>query len=94
MRSAGSDPEALLTRLSAVSLAVQALIERLIQSGKLEPSDLVQMREFGLELADQMQAVGNSHVQVSGARVEDEVRAFWEPLGVPATMGRVEQNDR
>ena len=88
MPSRGSDPESMLARQTAISLAVQALIERLLVTGRLNPTDLVTMREFGLQLADGMRAESNSAMQVAGERVEAEVRAFWDVLGVPASMDR------
>jgi hypothetical protein len=88
MSLAGANLESLLARQTAVSLAVQALIERLLVTGKLDPADLISMREFGLQLADGLRMDGNSAVQIAGERVEEEVRAFWDPLGVPARMGR------
>ena len=88
MASPGIDPEMLLARHTAVSLAVQALIERLVLSGILTPSDLVQLREFGLQLADQLKQHGSSGAQVGGNRLDAEIRAWWEPIGVPANMGR------
>jgi hypothetical protein len=88
MKSNGATPEHMLARQTAISLAVQALIERLLVTGRLDPTDLVAMREFGLQLADGLRADGNSALQVAGARVESEVRAFWDALGVPAAMDR------
>ncbi len=52
MVSARLDPEVMLARQTAISLALQALIERLLPKGQLSPADLVQMREFGLRLAE------------------------------------------
>ena len=92
MASPGNDPEMLLARHTAVSLAVQALIERLVLSGTLTPPDLVQLREFGLQLADQLKQHGSSGAQVGGIRLDAEIRAWWDPIGVPANTGRPTSN--
>ena len=88
MASPGIDPETLLARHTVVSLAVQALIERLLLSGVLTPPDLVQLREFGLQFADQLQQRGPTGVKIGDDRLEAEIRAWWDPMGVPASMGR------
>ncbi len=88
MISAGADPEAMLARQTAISLALQALVERLLVTGQIQPTDLVEMREVGLQLADGLRADGNSAVQIAADRVDAEVRAFWDVLGVPARMDR------
>ncbi len=80
----------MLARQAAISLPLQALIERLLVTGKIAPTDLVMMREVGLQLADGLRADGNSAVQIAGDRVEAEVRAFWDVLGVRAEMDRPE----
>lgn len=90
MASPGTDLEALLARHTAVSLAVQALIEHLLASGVLTPPDLLQLREFGLQVADDLQAYGATGAQVGGARLDAEIRAWWHPMGVPASMGRLD----
>ncbi len=88
MASPGTNSETLLARHTVVSLAVQALIERLLLSGVLAPPDLVQLREFGLQLADQLKQHGSSGAQVGGDRLDAEIRAWWDPVGVPASLGR------
>ena len=90
MASPGTDLEALLARQGAVSLAVQALVEHLLASGVLTPPDLLQLREFGLQVADDLQAYGATGAQVGGARLDAEIRAWWHPMGVPASMGRLD----
>ncbi len=60
MASPGTNSETLLARHTVVSLAVQALIERLLLSGVLAPPDLVQLRDFGLQLTDQLKQHGSS----------------------------------
>ena len=76
MASPCTDPEMLLARHAAVSLALQALIERLLLAGVLAPPDLVQLREFGLQLADQLKQHGSSSAQVGGDRLDAEIRAW------------------
>ena len=93
MASPGTDLETLLARHTAVSLAVQALIERLARGSILGLSDLVELREFGLRLADQLKQHGSTGAQVGGDRLDKEIRAWWDPMGVPASMLRP-TNDR
>lgn len=48
------------------------------------------MREFGLQLAADMQKQDGNGAQAGGARVEEEeVLSFWEALGVPSQAGRI-----
>jgi hypothetical protein len=89
MASPGADLERLLARQTVISLALQALIEHLLVSGRIEPRDLVTMREFGLQITDDLKAHGGTGAQVGGHRVETEIWAWWDALGVPAGMGRV-----
>ncbi len=44
------------------------------------------LREFELQLANSLRGDGNSAVQIAGERVDAEMRAFWDVLGVPARM--------
>ena len=94
LASPGADLEQLLVRQTVISLALQALIERLVTSGQLKPVDLTVMREFGLQLAEDLRAHGGSGAQIGGDRVEAEIRAWWEPLGVPANMERPDAASR
>ena len=88
MASPGTDLETLLVRHTVVSLAVQGLVERLTLAGILTPTDLVELREFALRLADQLKQHGSTGAQVGGDRSDAEIRAWWDPMGVPASTGR------
>jgi len=79
-----TDPDELFARLATVSLAVHALLDRLLIAGALTPTDLVAMRNIGLQLAADLQGEDGVAVQISGARVEAEVRRFWAAMGVPS----------
>ena len=70
----GADPDELFARLATVSLAVHALLECLLIAGVLTPTDLETMRNFGLQLATDLQGKDGVAIQASGARVEAEVR--------------------
>ena len=83
MASPGTDLEAMLARTTAVSLALQALVERLLLAEVLKPDDLLEMRRFGLELADDMRAHGSTGAQVGAARLELEIVAWWDATGAP-----------
>ena len=79
----GSTPESLFLRTTVVSLALQALMERLLLRGVLDRADLVAMREIGLQLAVDLQAQTGTVPQVGGARLKREVVAWWSVIGAP-----------
>lgn len=83
MASPGTDPETMLARTTAVSLALQALVERLLRAGVLDAGDLSGMRQLGLDLAADMRAHGATGAQVGADRLEREVMAWWKLLGAP-----------
>lgn len=83
MRYTGADPETMLTRTTVVSLALQALIERLLLQGTLNTGDLTAMRDMGLQLAADLQAQAGTVPQIGGARLEREVRTWWDVVGTP-----------
>lgn len=74
----GAELEAMLVRTTVVSLALQALVGRLVSSGTLNKIDLAAMREIGLELAAAFQAHGNTGVQIACAQLEREMAAWWD----------------
>ena len=78
MGSPGTDPETMLARTTVVSLALQALMERLLLKGVLTAGDLTAMRGFGLDLVDGLRAHGATGPQVGADRLEREVMAWWE----------------
>ena len=86
MASSGFHREQTLIRLTAVSLAVQGLIEVLARRGQIDLVDLRQMREFSLQLAADFQDQEDSEVQVDGHRIEDAVNAFWDTLDAPSAQ--------
>ena len=63
--------EAVSARTAAVSLAVRALIERLLLDGTVDARDLSAMRQFGLDSAADTQGRGTA-----GTQVENEVKAW------------------
>ena len=73
MAYGGTDAETLLIRTSVISVALQALIGRLIADGTLDKGDLVAMREVGMELAADLRASG----VVAGELMSREVEAWW-----------------
>lgn len=83
MASPGADPELMLARTTVVSLALQALIERLLLAGVLEVRDLTGMRQLGLDLVADMRAHGATGAQVGADRLEREVTAWWKLFGAP-----------
>ena len=73
----------MLARTTVVSLALQALIERLLLARVLNARDLSGMRQFGLDLAADMRANGATGAQVGADRLEREIIAWWKLLGAP-----------
>lgn len=87
MATPGADPETMLARTTVVSLALQALVERLVLAGVLTGRDLVGMRRLGLELAEDLRAHGASGAQVGAERLEQEIVAWWKIVGAPDDHG-------
>lgn len=83
MGSPGTDPEAMLARLTAVSLATQALVGRLVHAGVLTQADLRAMRQVGLDLVAGLRAHGATGPQVGADRLEREITAWWDVAGTP-----------
>ena len=83
MASPGTDPEHMLARTIVVSMALQALIERLLLAGVLDTRDLTGMRQLGLNLVADMRAHGEVDAQVGVDRIEREIAAWWKMLGTP-----------
>lgn len=80
----GAELEAMLVRTTVVSLALQALVGRLLANGTLDKADLAAMRDIGSQLAADLQAHSGSGAQIGGARLQDEMAAWWD---VADTMG-------
>jgi len=74
----GADHEAMLVRTTVVSLALQALVGRLVANGTLDKADLAAMRDIGSQLAADLQAHGCSGAQIGGARLEGGMAAWWD----------------
>ena len=74
----GAELDNLLVRTTVVSLALQTLVGRLVAKGTLDKTDLMAMRDTGLQLAAGLQAHGGTGPQIGGARLDGEVAAWWE----------------
>lgn len=83
MPSPGTDPELMLARTIVVSMALQALIERLLLAGVLDARDLTGMRQLGLDLVADMRAHGAADAQIGVDRIEREITVWWKMLGTP-----------
>ena len=81
MRFVGSSPDELFVRTTVLSLALQALIDRLLLRGSLDAADLAAMRDIGLQLAADLQAQAGTFPQIGGARLEQAVAAWWDVIG-------------
>ncbi len=82
MASPGAELEAMLVRTTVVSLALQALVGRLVANGMLDKADLAAMRDVGSQLAADLQAHGGSGAQIGGARLESGMAAWWDVADV------------
>jgi hypothetical protein len=71
----------MLARMTALSLVVQGLLERMILSGQLEPPDLGRIKQFALDLTSDLRAHSATGPQVAAERIEHEVHAFFEAMG-------------
>ena len=74
----GAELDSMLVRATVVSLALQSLIGRLVSNGTLDKADLMAMREIGSQLAAGLQAHSGTGAQIAGARLEDEMAAWWD----------------
>ncbi len=84
MATPGAELEAMLARTTVVSLALQALVGRLVANGTLDKADLAAMRDIGAQLVADLQAHGGSGAQIGGARLQSEMAAWWD---LADTMG-------
>ena len=73
----------MLARTIVLSMALQALIEKLLLSGMLDARDLSAMRQLGPDLVADMRTQGAMSAQVGVDRIEREVIAWWRLLGMP-----------
>ena len=73
----GTNPEHLLTRLTTVSLVLHALLNQLQRAGALAPADMAVIERFCLDLTVSLESYPSSGPQVGGARVAQDVRAFF-----------------
>lgn len=78
MASPGAELEAMLVRTTVVSLALQALVGRLVANGTLGKADLAPMRDIGSQLAADLQAHGGNGAQIGGAQLQGEMAAWWD----------------
>ena len=73
-------PEHSPVRPTTTTLVVQGLLACLRAKGVLAPADLAQIEEFALDVARDLRDRGASGPQVAGARLEADVRSFFEAL--------------
>ena len=72
--------ETILIRATVVSLAVQNLLGCLKARGILSVADFVIMRDQAMEVAEDMQELGASDLQVRGRRLEAEIEVWWDAV--------------
>lgn len=72
--------EGMLVRTTVVSVALQALVKRLVLNGTLSQADLLAMREMGLQVVADLRLLGGAGAQIAGDWMEREVAAWWDML--------------
>jgi hypothetical protein len=71
----------MLARMTALSLVVQGILERLILSGQFDLADLDGIKRFALDLRLDLKAHSSSGAQIASEGVEEEVNAFFVAMG-------------
>jgi hypothetical protein len=76
----GANFDSLLTKQSATTMLVQALVAQLQEKGLLTEIDLQRMRTRALGYAAFMKEHGGSGAQVGGSRIEQDLLILFEML--------------
>ena len=80
MEPDGVNAETMLIKATVVSLAVQNLLSCLQARGVLSAADLIIMRDQAMEVAEAMQALSASDMQIRGHRLEAEIAIWWNTV--------------
>lgn len=67
-------------RLATTGLVLRGLLHVLTLKGVLTPADVAAIERFALDLARDMRDLDASLPQVAGARLDEDVRAFFSVL--------------
>jgi hypothetical protein len=70
----------MLARMTALSLVLQGLLERMFLSGRLGLRDFDGIKRFALGITTDLKAHSATGPQVAAERIEDEVHAFFESM--------------
>jgi hypothetical protein len=76
----GSNLDALVTKLSATTMVMQALVAQLREKGLLANQDLEEMKAKTLVYTGFLKEHGGSGSQVAGVRIEKDLDVFFELL--------------
>jgi hypothetical protein len=76
----GANFDNLLTKQSATTMLIQALVAQLQEKGLLTEGDLQKMRDRALAYAQIMKEHGGSGAQVAGSRIEQDLLVLFEML--------------
>ena len=76
----GANFDNLLTKQSATTMLIQALVAQLQEKGLLTEVDLQTMRSRALEYAQVLKEHGGSGAQVAGSRIEQDLLVLFEML--------------
>jgi hypothetical protein len=74
----GANFDNLLTKQSATTMLIQALVAQLQENGVLTEVDLQKMRARALGYANIMKEHGGSGAQVAGSRIEQDLLVLFE----------------
>lgn len=66
-----------LARLGAHGLILQTVLRAMVRQGLLDHRQFDALEQEALAVASEFQATGDSTLQVSGARLEDELRGIF-----------------
>lgn len=74
----GANMDNMLTKISASTMAVQALIAQLREKGILTDQDIEKMHAKAIGYATFLKEHGGSGAQVAGARIEQDLMGLFE----------------
>jgi hypothetical protein len=76
----GANFDNLLTKQSATTMLIHALVAQLQEKGLLTEGDLQKMRDRARAYAQIMREHGGSGAQVAGSRIEQDLLVLFEML--------------
>ena len=74
--SPGAELESLLVRQTSFSVILLGCIDKLVGKGLLSIQDLLDVRQYALDLAVDLQNAGDASTRASGIRIAEEIEAI------------------